>query len=249
MPCLALGSFGVSTSHSVPELLFWRATQAAGGSAGISTGMAIIGDIYKLEERGTAMGITLGVRMRSFCRLHRLNVEDYFFIGSPTRACGCPADWRNCRGVRFIDPLPSGSNVIDGETLCLADLPILICRYASWRLMQAGVGFAALLTFALIYTGMPETSHPGTRGVDKKFGGEFKWVWLNPFKCLWFMRSPNLLALVSLLLSGSQTMICEAVGGADAIGTVHARHSLGPRLFCLTSVRTFRWDSLAALRS
>ena len=61
MPCLAFGSFGVSISHSVPELLFWRSVQAIGSSAGISTGMAIIGDIYKLEERGTAVGITFGV--------------------------------------------------------------------------------------------------------------------------------------------------------------------------------------------
>lgn len=66
MPCLALGSFGVSVCHSVPELLFWRAFQAAGSSAGLSTGMAIIGDIYKLEERGTAMGTTLGVSFLSF---------------------------------------------------------------------------------------------------------------------------------------------------------------------------------------
>jgi hypothetical protein len=65
--------------------------------------------------------------------------------------------------------------------------------------MQAGVGFAALLTYLLMYVGMPDTSHPGTRGVDQKFGGEFKWVWLNPFRCLWYMRSPNLLALVSQL--------------------------------------------------
>lgn len=63
-PCLAMASFGVSTSHSVPELLFWRGLQAAGASAGISTSMAIIGDIYKLEERGTAVGITFGVRFR-----------------------------------------------------------------------------------------------------------------------------------------------------------------------------------------
>ena len=63
--------------------------------------------------------------------------------------------------------------------------------------MQAGVGIAALLTYFLMYIGMPDTSHPGTRGVDREFGGKFKWVWLNPFKCLWFMRSPNLFALVS----------------------------------------------------
>lgn len=65
--------------------------------------------------------------------------------------------------------------------------------------MQAGVGFAALLTYLLMYFGMPDTSHPGTRGVDKEFDGEFKWVWLNPLRCLWYMRSPNLLALVSQL--------------------------------------------------
>ena len=65
-PCLALGSFGVSISHSVPELLFWRGLQGAGSSAGISTGLAIIGDIYKLEERGTAVGITCSVRFQTF---------------------------------------------------------------------------------------------------------------------------------------------------------------------------------------
>jgi len=61
VPCLALGSFGVSVSRSVSQLLFWRAFQAAGGSASMSTSVAIIGDIYKLEERGTAMGIVLSV--------------------------------------------------------------------------------------------------------------------------------------------------------------------------------------------
>jgi len=79
MPCLALGSFGVSVSHSVPELLFWRVLQAAGSSAGVSTGIAIIGDIYKLEERGTAMGITFGVRHYiPPYRARGSNAEEYF---------------------------------------------------------------------------------------------------------------------------------------------------------------------------
>jgi len=79
--------------------------------------------------------------------------------------------------------------------------------------MQAGIGFASLLTFVLMYVGMPETSHPGTRGVDKQFDGEFKWVWLNPFRCLWFMRSPNLLAMVSpyQVSAGLQTTVCGAI--------------------------------------
>lgn len=79
--------------------------------------------------------------------------------------------------------------------------------------MQAGIGFAALLTYFLLYVGMPETSHPGTRGVDKQFGGEFKWVWLNPFRCLWYMRSPNLFALVS---SPRQSVVSSVVCDADS---------------------------------
>ena len=85
----------------------------------------------------------------------------------------------------------------------LTDALVLACRYASWRVMQFAVGIAALLTYVLMYVGMPDTSHPGTRGIDKELGGKFKWVWLNPFKCLRYMRSPNLLAIVSRVFSRS----------------------------------------------
>ena len=61
LPCLCIGSVGVASSYSVPELLFWRVIQALGSSSAISVGGAVIGDIYRLEERGTAMGIFFGV--------------------------------------------------------------------------------------------------------------------------------------------------------------------------------------------
>ena len=100
----------------------------------------------------------------------------------------------------------------DGVIIRLTDPPVPICRYGSWRLMQAGVGVAAVLTYLLMYVGMPDTSHPGTRGIDKEFGGKFKWVWLNPFKCLWYLRSPNLLALVSFSLVTQIVLgaVCDA---------------------------------------
>ena len=115
--------------------------------------------------------------------------------------------------------------------------------------MQVGVGFAALLTHLLMYFGMPETSHPGTRGIDKMFGGKSKWVWLNPFKCLWFMRSPNLFALVSQNFSALPTTVCKVMGNADPIGTLRTRRSLVPRLFFLTLVRVSQWNKLAILGS
>lgn len=57
LPLVTIGSFGVGASRSVTALMCWRVVQAFAGSAGMSLGAGVIGDIYKLEERGTAMGI------------------------------------------------------------------------------------------------------------------------------------------------------------------------------------------------
>lgn len=44
--------------------MLWRVIQAFGMSSGVSVGAGVIGDIYKVEERGTAIGIFFGVRRR-----------------------------------------------------------------------------------------------------------------------------------------------------------------------------------------
>ncbi|KAI0738042.1 MFS general substrate transporter [Daedaleopsis nitida] len=63
LPCLCIGSLGVANSHGVPTLMFWRVVQAFGSSAGMSVGAGVIGDIYRLEERGQAMGIFFGASL------------------------------------------------------------------------------------------------------------------------------------------------------------------------------------------
>ena len=103
--------------------------------------------------------------------------------------------------------------------------------------MQAGVGFAAALTYLIMHVGMPDTSHPGTRGIDKEFGGAFKWVWLNPFRCLRYMRSPNLLAMVS---QSPQTTVWYPVGDTELTGTVYVRRSSELPLCWLTLVGGFQ---------
>ncbi|KAI0046834.1 MFS general substrate transporter [Auriscalpium vulgare] len=60
LPIFALASLGVSFAHSVPQLLTWRIAQAFGVGGALSVGAAVIGDIYKLEERGQAMGVFFG---------------------------------------------------------------------------------------------------------------------------------------------------------------------------------------------
>lgn len=62
MPILIVGSLGVAVSRSVNELYWWRVLQAFGSGGGLSVGAGVISDIYKLEERGKAMGVFFAVR-------------------------------------------------------------------------------------------------------------------------------------------------------------------------------------------
>ncbi len=61
LPFSILGSIGVAFARDMPELLFWRFWQTFGASPGFAVGAGVVGDIYKLEERGTAMGIFFAV--------------------------------------------------------------------------------------------------------------------------------------------------------------------------------------------
>ncbi|KAF9228956.1 MFS general substrate transporter [Gyrodon lividus] len=63
MPFMSLGSFAVASSSDLSSLLFWRFVQTFGCAGGMSVGAAVIGDIYKLEERGTAMGSFFGAAL------------------------------------------------------------------------------------------------------------------------------------------------------------------------------------------
>ena len=57
-----IGSAGVASAPNIPSLLFWRFIQSMGNSLGPALGAAVIGDIFKLEERGGAMGVCFAAR-------------------------------------------------------------------------------------------------------------------------------------------------------------------------------------------
>ncbi|KAL9714594.1 hypothetical protein Ac2012v2_001249 [Leucoagaricus gongylophorus] len=56
-------SVGVGWAQNVQQLLIFRFIQAMGASPGTSVGFGVIGDIYRLEERGRAMGSYYGVTL------------------------------------------------------------------------------------------------------------------------------------------------------------------------------------------
>ena len=64
--------------------MVWRFVQALGASPGLAVGSGVIGDIYKLEERGQAMGIFFGVSLYFPC-LPMLFFSE--FLGCPSRSC------------------------------------------------------------------------------------------------------------------------------------------------------------------
>ncbi|KAF9265953.1 MFS general substrate transporter [Marasmius fiardii PR-910] len=162
LPFLVVGSIGVAASRSIEELMAWRFLQTIGVSFGLSVGAAVIGDIYKLEERGTAMGI--------------------FFA-----AC-------------LIGP--ALAPVVGG----------FAAHYSSWRVMQAGLGVAGLIGLACVVLFLPETSFPGTRGIDRRraeLGTEnVPFTIPNPFAAITLLRSPN---IVAISLSGLAILLTDYV--------------------------------------
>lgn len=46
---------------------------------------------------------------------------------------------------------------------------------------------------------LPETAHPGSRGIDQVRGPKKLFVWVNPFRCLALLRRPNIMAVVRTL--------------------------------------------------
>ncbi|KAF8163980.1 MFS general substrate transporter [Pholiota molesta] len=63
LPFLIFGSIGVATALNVPSLLFWRFIQSVGAAPAMVVGAGVCGDIYKLEERGRAMGVFFGASL------------------------------------------------------------------------------------------------------------------------------------------------------------------------------------------
>lgn len=77
----------------------------------------------------------------------------------------------------------------------------IMARYYSWRVMQYGIGIAQAILFVAVLFAFPETSQPGARGIDKARashpeGKSPGFVWLNPLKPWYLLRSPVILMLV-----------------------------------------------------
>ncbi|KLO19712.1 MFS general substrate transporter [Schizopora paradoxa] len=175
LPFFCIGSLGVGCAQSIPTLMAFRILQAGGASAGMSVGSGAIADIYRLEERGTAMGI--------------------FFAA--------------CLLGPALAPLAGG----------------VAAYYYTWRHMQFALFLSGILALALILLLLPETSHPGTRGIDKEHesGRYSKWVWLNPLSGLALLRSPNLMAVT---LIGTVVLLTDYVLLIPLAYTIGVRYGI-----------------------
>ncbi|KAG1890702.1 major facilitator superfamily domain-containing protein [Suillus fuscotomentosus] len=160
MPFLCVGSCGVALSASLQSLLFWRFVQMFGCSGALSLGAGVIGDIYKLEERGTAIGAFVSVTIIGYA----------------------------------VAPFVGGAAT----------------QYWSWRNLHYSIGAWGLLEMLFIYLSFPETTHPGTLGIDKLPSRRSMHIaWINPLSSLWLLRSPNLFAvmLVSTIITNTNYIL------------------------------------------
>ncbi|KAH7886253.1 major facilitator superfamily domain-containing protein [Phlebopus sp. FC_14] len=143
IPFLCIGSVGLATATSIPALFVWRFLQCFGCSSRFALGTGVVGDVFRLEERGTALGIFYGVVL----------------VGT------------------MLAPVVGGA----------------FTRYASWRDLHVAVALWGILDFLLIFFSLPETSHlhlTSNKGPTLTCSRRPRFV--NPFKCLALLRSPNL---------------------------------------------------------
>ncbi|KIK41378.1 hypothetical protein CY34DRAFT_806099 [Suillus luteus UH-Slu-Lm8-n1] len=174
IPFLCVGSCGVAMSNSLRSLLFWQFVQTFGCSGGLSLGAGVIGDIYKLEERGIGIGIFLGSTLFGFA----------------------------------VAPFLGGA----------------AAQYWFWRNLHHSLAAWGLLELLLIYLSFPETSHPGTLGIDKIT--RRKWIhisYINPLSSLWLLRSPNLFAV---MLASSLVLISDYVLLVPLAYTIGIRYGI-----------------------
>jgi MFS family permease len=71
-----------------------------------------------------------------------------------------------------------------------------LTHWHSWRITQMVIAIASSAVFVLMVFALPETTREGSRGIDAR---NKKFVVLNPLKCFSVLRSPSLLAVVSLV--------------------------------------------------
>ncbi|KAF9043992.1 major facilitator superfamily domain-containing protein [Panaeolus papilionaceus] len=79
-----------------------------------------------------------------------------------------------------------------------------VTYYYSWRIMQGSLGILGFVVWVMMLKFFPETSQPGARGVDEILdkGEKPGFIFINPLRPLWLLRSPSLFA-VGLVSSSS----------------------------------------------
>ena len=180
IPILFISSIGVAVAQSTSQLLFWRFFQAMGSSPALTIGSAVIGDIYKVEQRGTALGVFYavglflielrevlifwGVRLFLWDRLSHLCLE----VSILSLSC-----------IRLLDEFKFSG---------------FAAHYSSWRMLQIAVGIIVLCSFILMFLFFPET-----HSFDKS-GPNPRPKLINPLRPLGLLRNPNLLFVVCVFI-------------------------------------------------
>ena len=164
-----------------------------GASPGPALGAGVIGDIFKLEERGRAMGFFFTV---SYLSSMILTSFFYTLLDLPVWNSYGSFCWRYFLILFYCRRNGWGLQTYYNDY----GRPGWITHYCSWRAMHGILGLLGLIAFTTFYFLFPETSQPGARGIDKmkaEHGSSSRsFVFINPLRSLLLLRSPTMLIIV-----------------------------------------------------
>ncbi|KAF8845941.1 MFS general substrate transporter [Paxillus ammoniavirescens] len=97
-------------------------------------------------------------------------------------------------------------------------------KYSSWRHIHVALATWGILQYLLVYFTLPETSHSHQKDRSHSPPHERpRLVWINPFRCLVSLRSPNLFAIN---LHGSFALLTDFVLLVPIAHTIGAKYHI-----------------------
>lgn len=169
MPLFVLASIGVATAQNIPTLLISRFCQSLGASPGNVIGAGVIGDVYRLEERGRAMGIFFAVSRRPSFVIEILKALSKAILLGPTLA-----------------PLLGGTVTY-------------YFSWRIMQGSLGFIGFLVWVVILLFFPETSQPGARGVDKLRLKEGEHWRqrFVFVNPLRPLALLRSPNLFLIVS----------------------------------------------------
>lgn len=148
----SIGSAFCGLSASLPQMIFFRVTEAIGGAMVVSNGRAIVSAVYAREERGKALGVAsmafhvgyvIGPSLGGLL-VDTLGWRWIFFVNLPVALAAAIMAWK----ILPETVIQRSGYTIDARGMVMLLAAVISLVSGLQQIAKSGLGFAAAISFA-----------------------------------------------------------------------------------------------------